>query len=146
MWFECLKRRVQFQEFANHIKYRNYDILRGENMPTISLCMIVKNEEEVLEQCLKSVNKACDEIVIVDTGSTDLTKEIARKFTDKIFDFEWINDFAAARNFAFSKATKDYILWLDADDLLLQEDLEELLKLKSKLSQNIDVVSMNLYS
>ena len=88
MWFECLKRRVQFQEFANNIKYRNYDILRGENMPTISLCMIVKNEEEVLEQCLKSVNKACDEIVIVDTGSTDLTKEIARKFTDKIFDFE----------------------------------------------------------
>lgn len=111
-------------------------------MPTISLCMIVKNEEEVLEQCLNSVIKACDEIVIVDTGSTDLTKEIARKFTNNIFDYEWIDDFAAARNFAFSKATKDYIFWLDADDILRKEDAKKLLELKSNLPQNIDVVSM----
>lgn len=62
--------------------------------------MIVKNEEEVLRQCLDSVNNLCEEIIIVDTGSTDKTKEIAREYTDKVIDFKWIDDFSAARNFA----------------------------------------------
>lgn len=62
--------------------------------------MIVKNEEEVLRQCLDSVNNLCEEIIIVDTGSTDKTKEIAREYTDKIIDFKWIDDFSAARNIA----------------------------------------------
>ena len=78
-------------------------------MVTITLCMIVKNEEKVLERCLESIRDLMDEIIIVDTGSTDRTKEIAAKYTDQIFDFEWINDFSAARNFAFSRATCDYI-------------------------------------
>lgn len=111
-------------------------------MATISLCMIVKNEEEVLENCLKSVQKACDEIIIVDTGSTDKTKEIAAKYTKKVIDFKWIDDFSAARNFAFSHATMDYILWLDADDVLLEDDYKKLLALKKKLNDEIDVVSM----
>ena len=64
--------------------------------------MIVKNEEAVLERCLESLKGLFEEIVIVDTGSTDSTKEIATKYTDKIYDFQWINDFAAARNYAFS--------------------------------------------
>ena len=72
-------------------------------MVSISLCMIVKNEEQVLARCLDSVRGLMDEIIIVDTGSTDQTKAIAAKYTDKIYDFEWISDFAAARNFAFSK-------------------------------------------
>ena len=91
-------------------------------MISISLCMIVKNEELVLGRCLDSVKNLMDEIIIVDTGSTDKTKEIASLYTNKIYDFPWINDFAAARNFSFSKATKDYIMWLDADDVLLYED------------------------
>ena len=73
-------------------------------MISISLCMIVKNEELVLGRCLDSVKNLMDEIIIVDTGSTDKTKEIASLYTNKIYDFPWINDFAAARNFSFSKA------------------------------------------
>jgi glycosyltransferase involved in cell wall biosynthesis len=111
-------------------------------MCEISLCMIVKNEEEVLGQCLTSVEDLCDEIIIVDTGSTDKTKEIAAAFTDRIYEFKWIDDFSAARNFAFSHATKDYILWLDADDILLGEDREKFKKLKKELYDAVDAVSM----
>ena len=71
----------------------------------ISLCMIVKNEEDVIARCLDSVSRCVDEIIIADTGSSDRTKEICRDFTDKVFDFDWTDDFAAARNFSFSKAT-----------------------------------------
>ena len=111
-------------------------------MQTISLCMIVKNEEEVLEQCLNSVKEVCDEIIIVDTGSTDTTKEIASKFTNRIIDFKWIDDFSAARNFAFSHATMDFIFWLDADDTLQKEDLSKLKALKNDLDLTTDAVSM----
>ncbi len=72
---------------------------------TISLCMIVRNEEKVLARCLESVRGCVDEIVIVDTGSSDATKEIAARYTDRIYDFEWIDDFSAARNYAFEQAT-----------------------------------------
>lgn len=109
---------------------------------TISLCMIVKNEEQTIERCLLSVKGIADEIIIVDTGSTDRTKEIVSKFTDKVYDFEWINDFAAARNYAFSQATQEYILWLDADDVFSPEDQELFLSLKSSLSHEFDIVSM----
>ncbi|CDQ41192.1 glycosyltransferase family 2 protein [Virgibacillus salexigens] len=115
-------------------------------MKTISLCMIVKNEEEVLEQCLSSVESICDEIIILDTGSKDSTKDIAKKFTNKVFDFEWIDHFAAARNKAFSYATKDFIFWLDADDVLLPEDIDKLRKLKQELHDDIDAVSMYYYT
>ncbi|EPY2275027.1 tetratricopeptide repeat-containing glycosyltransferase family 2 protein [Clostridium sporogenes] len=111
-------------------------------MITISLCMIVKNEEITLERCLNCAKDFVDEIIIVDTGSTDKTKEIAKKFTDKIYDFEWIQDFAAARNFSFSKATKEYIFYLDADDIILEEDQKKLKKLKSNLDRSIDSVTM----
>jgi len=104
--------------------------------------MIVKNEEEVLHQCLNSVKDICDEIIIVDTGSTDKTKEIVKQFTNKIIDFKWIDDFAAARNFAFSHATMDFILWLDADDILLEEDQRKFKELKKGLNKSIDAVSM----
>ncbi|WP_130858690.1 glycosyltransferase [Gracilibacillus phocaeensis] len=111
-------------------------------MMQISLCMIVKNEEEVLRQCLDSVAPICDEVIIVDTGSTDKTKEIAQDFTEQVIDFEWIDDFSAARNFAFSQAHGDYILWLDADDMLEKEDQEKLRQLKAELDGTEDAVSM----
>ena len=91
-------------------------------MIEISLCMIVKNEENVLARCLDSIADLMDEIIIVDTGSTDASKEIAGRYTDKIYDFEWVQDFSAARNFAFSKATKDYIYSADADEVLDEEN------------------------
>ncbi|WP_404332374.1 glycosyltransferase [Mesobacillus maritimus] len=111
-------------------------------MITISLCMIVRNEEETLDRCLASVKGIPDEIIIVDTGSNDKTKEIAIKWTPQVLDFKWIDDFSAARNYSFDQATMDYILWLDADDILLPEDHQKLMKLKQSLDFSIDSVSM----
>lgn len=111
-------------------------------MISISLCMIVKNEENVLEQCLSSVHDLVDEIIIIDTGSTDNTRQIAEKFTKLIYDFEWVNDFSAARNFSFSKATKEYQMWLDADDIFKEEDREKFKKLKAELTTDIDTVAL----
>lgn len=88
------------------------------SVPTISLCMIVKNEEHYLEDCLTSVRPHVDEIIVVDTGSTDGTVEIARKGGARVFHFEWVNDFAAARNESLRHATGDWILQLDADERL----------------------------
>ncbi|MBQ8885947.1 MAG: glycosyltransferase family 2 protein [Clostridia bacterium] len=105
-------------------------------MVSLSLCMIVKDEESVLERCLKSVKDHVDEIVIADTGSLDKTVEIARRFTDKVFPFAWQEDFAAARNFSFSKASGDYILWLDADDVITEENGEKLEALKRLLDSS----------
>lgn len=110
---------------------------------SISLCMIVKDEADVIARCLNSVRDALDEIIIVDTGSTDNTKSIVEELGAKVYDFEWIDDFAKARNFSFSKATKDYIMWLDADDILLEEDVNKLINLKSNFDTTIDSVTMN---
>ncbi|WP_235822102.1 tetratricopeptide repeat-containing glycosyltransferase family 2 protein [Gottfriedia luciferensis] len=115
------------------------------NAITLSLCMIVKNEEAVLSRCLSSISNIVDEIIIVDTGSTDKTKEIAKNFNSLIYDFKWINDFSAARNFAFSKATKDYIIWLDADDILTEENANKLLALKKSLNKKVDAVGMKYH-
>lgn len=111
-------------------------------MKEISLCMIVRDEEEVIGRCLESVKDLVDEIIIVDTGSKDKTKKIVSKFTDKIYDFEWVNDFAKARNFSFSKATKDYILWLDADDVILEADRKKFKELKEKIDGSVDLYQM----
>ncbi|MDP7180309.1 MAG: tetratricopeptide repeat protein [Candidatus Woesearchaeota archaeon] len=91
-------------------------------MPTISLCMITKNEEAYLEPCLNSVKDLVDEIIIVDTGSTDKTIEIANKFNAKIVKKPWNNDFSQARNESLKHATKDWILVLDADETITKED------------------------
>lgn len=113
---------------------------------TISLCMIVKNEEKVLSKCLESVQGIVDEIIIVDTGSTDKTLDVAKKYTDKIYYFDWISDFSAARNESLKYANSDYILILDADEYLeegvnLQEDIKKnydyyLFGIKNEISLN----------
>lgn len=111
-------------------------------MVTISLCMIVKNEEKILARCLDTVAGLADEIIIVDTGSTDATKEIAGRYTEKIFDFQWIDDFSAARNFAFSKASMEYIYSADADEVLSPENRERFRLLKETLLPEIEIVQM----
>ena len=111
-------------------------------MITISLCMIVKNEAKVLARCLDSVADLMDEIIIVDTGSNDRTKEVAAGFTDKIYDFEWVDDFSAARNFAFSKASMEYIYSADADEVLSPENRERFRLLKETLLPEIEIVQM----
>lgn len=111
-------------------------------MISISLCMIVRDEEATLKRCLDTAKDLVDEIIIVDTGSIDKTKEIAYDYTDKVYNFEWIDNFAAARNFSFSKATKEYIFYLDADDVILEDDRGKLKKLKETLSHDVDSVTM----
>lgn len=84
----------------------------------ITLCLIVRDEEKNLAQCLDSFQALYDEIVLVDTGSIDRTKEIAREFNARIFDFEWCDDFSAARNYALSKVGTDWVMMVDADDVI----------------------------
>ena len=111
-------------------------------MVSISLCMIVKNEEMVLERCLESIHDLVDEIIIVDTGSTDDTKSIAAKYTRLIYDFSWVDDFSKARNFAFSKATGDYIYSCDADEVLDDVNRNRFLQLKEVLMPEVEIVQM----
>lgn len=86
--------------------------------PTVALCMIVKNEAENLPRLFKSIEGCFDDIHITDTGSNDGTVEVAKKLGATVHHFDWINDFAAARNYSFSHATTDYITWIDGDDVL----------------------------
>lgn len=112
--------------------------------PEVSVCMIVKNEEKFLDNCLNSVKALADEIIIVDTGSTDRTVEIARSHGAKVYFHEWENDFSKARNYSLSYATKEWIFVIDADEELYQEDIPSL---KNALTQDrYNVISINVYN
>lgn len=104
---------------------------KTDNEIILSIGMIVKNEEKHLDNCLSALQKLRDnvsnELIIVDTGSTDKTKEIAFKYTDKVYDFEWIDDFSAARNFGLKKAKGKWFMFLDADEYM-DEDCSEMVK------------------
>lgn len=99
--------------------------------------MITKNEEKYLEQCLNSVKNIIDEIVIVDTGSTDNTKNVAKKYKAKIFDFKWADDFSTARNESLKHATKDWILVMDADEIIEKKDLEKIKNSIENAEENV---------
>ncbi|WP_458407738.1 tetratricopeptide repeat-containing glycosyltransferase family 2 protein [Anaerotignum sp.] len=114
-------------------------------MVKVSLCMIVRDEENVLGRCLESIADIVDEIIIVDTGSVDNTKKIAEKYTDNIYDFPWIDDFSAARNFAFSKGTGEYLLWMDADDVFPASEKRKFFDLKEELEKKIADTVMMVY-
>lgn len=109
-------------------------------MSLISLCMIVKNEEKILKECLESIKDIPDEIIITDTGSKDNSVKIAEEYADKVLHFDWINDFSAARNYCESKASGEYILTWDADWILSDKGREFLLKLKNKKLNNLDLI------
>jgi GT2 family glycosyltransferase/2-polyprenyl-3-methyl-5-hydroxy-6-metoxy-1,4-benzoquinol methylase/Tfp pilus assembly protein PilF len=105
---------------------------------TLSLCMIVKNEEQHLARCLLSVKLVVDEMIVVDTGSTDRTSDIAKAFGAKVFDFPWSNDFSAARNHSLSMANGNWILVLDADEIISELDHPTLRNIvKKKNSQPV---------
>lgn len=95
----------------------------------ISVCIITKNESENIRECLNRIEPYGFEIIVVDTGSTDDTKEMALRYTDKVFDFEWCDDFSAARNFSVSKATNDYILVIDSDEFITALDTDSLYRM-----------------
>jgi len=101
-------------------------IEKGSRKNTLSLCMIVKNEEQHIVKCLKSVRDVVDEMIVVDTGSTDKTIDLARVFGAKVFDFPWTGDFSAARNQSLAQATGNWILILDADEVISPLDFKEL--------------------
>ncbi len=103
--------------------------------------MIVRNEENVLERALLGVKDFADEIVIVDTGSTDNTMDIARKYTDRVYTFNWCDDFSKARNYAISLCSMEYFMWLDADDVVPDSTGEAIRELLSS-DRQFDCVMM----
>lgn len=104
----------------------------------VSLCMIVKNEEENLKRCLESVKGIVDEIIVVDTGSTDKTVGISQSYGARVYCFKWCNSFSAARNESLKYATKEWVLIMDADDEFCSEDREKFLSLlKSNPDENV---------
>ena len=111
----------------------------------LSVCMIVKNEQEFIENCLRSVQPIADEIILVDTGSSDKTIEIARQFNVKVFPFQWIDDFSAARNESLKQAGGEWILQIDADETLDKASLEELKHITSQPDTDAFSVSVRNY-
>lgn len=93
----------------------------------LSICIIAKNEEQNIARCLESLQGLEAEVVVVDTGSTDKTREIARRYTANVYDFVWCDDFAAAKNFAISKASYSYVMVLDSDEYVMSFDVNTVL-------------------
>ncbi len=117
---------------------------RADGRPTLTISMITKNEEQFLRNCLASVRDLADEIVIMDTGSTDRTIEIAKEFGAKVGHFDWIDDFAAARNAALDQARGDWVLSLDADEEIAAEDHEKIgLLLRRARADAIQITTRN---
>ena len=108
----------------------------------ISVCIIAKNEEKHMEECLKRLKPYGFEIIVTDTGSEDRTKEIALKYADKVLDFEWINDFSAARNFCAKHASNNWILSLDCDEYVNRIDVRILRMLMQKFPKYTGVIRL----
>lgn len=108
----------------------------------VSVCIIAKNEEKFIEDCLKHLLPYGMEIIVADTGSNDRTKEIAEKYADKVVDFEWINDFAAARNYCASFARNNWILAVDCDEIVQSIDIRILRMLMQKHARYTGVLRL----
>lgn len=133
--------------FTNTKQQNNKDINSNKKL---SLCVIAKNEEKNIARCLKSVRGVVDEIIVVDTGSSDKTVQIAKRYGAKVFYYEWCNDFASARNYSIDKSTGDWILILDADEELAPISKKNIrsLMIESNLSMcfNIKIKNISQYS
>ena len=109
----------------------------------ISLCMIVKNEEDWIENALESVSSVVDEIIITDTGSTDRTLELAQRFTPKVLHFKWTDSFADARNFSLAEARHPWILVLDADECIAARDLPQIRAAVKRIADGFNLIQRN---
>lgn len=112
-------------------------------MIPVSVCIITKNEADKMEEFLKRLRPYDWEIVVVDTGSTDGTREIAAKYADVLLDFEWIEDFSAARNFSIEHASNDYILVMDCDEFVINIDIEGILELMNRHPEEVGCLARN---
>lgn len=108
----------------------------------ISVCIIAKNEEKHIEECLKRIKPYGFEIIVTDTGSTDRTKELAAKYADKVLDFAWVNDFSAARNFCAKNASNNWILSLDCDEFVNSIDIDTLRMFMQKFPRYTGVIRL----
>ncbi len=118
----------------------------AEGRPHTSLCMIVKNEEKNLPDCLRSVEGLFGEIVIADTGSADNTRDVARRFGARVVEFPWCDSFGAARNASLGAATGKWVMWLDADDRLDEENRRRLRDVLTGLGDELDAYAMKVRS
>ena len=134
--------RHNFMRELNIMTTPKHQPVETGGRPTISACLIVKNEEKFLPQCLESIKNAVDEIIIVDTGSTDRTVEIAKSYGAKVYHHPWRNSFSEARNHSLSYATCDWILQIDADESLEQADIPLLHSLIRTDSHNAILVAI----
>ena len=128
------------QSFNDLPKEQSDTPLQSVKTPKLSLCMIVKNEEKTLPVCLESVKAIIDEIIIIDTGSTDKTVEIAQLYGAKVYSFGWIDDFSAARNESLRYASGDWILYLDADERVTPENAAKI----RGVIKNPDITAVNI--
>ena len=106
-------------------------------MKKLSVCLIVKNEEPVLARCLSCAVRFADELIVVDTGSADRSVGIAKEYTPLVYLHPWRNSFAEARNYSYSKASGDYVMWLDADDVVTEENIARLRLLKEETEADV---------
>lgn len=126
-----------------NIEITRFNKFTQEQRKTLGCYLIVKNEEKDIAVCLDNLSKVCDEIVVVDTGSNDKTIDIVKRYKNvKLEHFKWINDFSAARNYAKSKMTSDYIFSIDADELLTNQLIEHLNKLKKQNFNGVNSINM----
>ena len=103
----------------------------------LSVCIIAKNEEKNIRRCLESLKSYNFEIVVVDTGSTDDTEKIAQQYTDRVYHFQWKNNFSSARNFAISKSTKTYVMSIDCDECIDYIDVKKLQNLLAERKKQV---------
>ncbi len=112
-------------------------------MLPISVCMIAKNEDNHIEECLKRLRPCKFEVIVVDTGSVDRTVEIAQRYADKVFHFAWCNDFSAARNFSIQQASNDWVLVIDCDEYLENVNLAQLEEVIDRNSRSVGMIVRN---
>ncbi len=115
---------------------KQFEVARPLTRPRVSLCLIVKNEHANLPDCLGCATDLVDEVIVVDTGSTDATRSVASRLGARVFEFAWVDDFAAARNESLRHATGDWIFWLDADDRLDEAERRKLRTLFAELKDD----------
>lgn len=112
-------------------------------MEPISVCIIARNEDNNIEQCLKRLKPCKFEIIVVDTGSVDRTMELAAKYTDNIYSFEWCSDFSAARNYSIKKASNDWVLIIDCDEYLENVNLLNVAKMCKENPDKVGMITRN---